>query len=233
MSDEKPTDVPPWLRVVGAPDLELTGAVLDVVKDATFVDHNDRIACEFNRLPEWLRWRSELAAALGLMEPAVLREKMLACRRGYGDERAVAYNAISDAYEATFGEVAPVSANCVGGVVPPAEFFLGRKERQAVAAELRAQADAIADVTDHARANTSWGCGAAEGRADAIGRLRARADELDPPAPAGPPLKPVLTLQATTGNVSELLSDPRAVWSNPGGPAVTVTIGSADDPTDE
>lgn len=143
MTDEKPT-IPPWLVRTGDDNYSTTSHIWQML---------DRGEDGHGPLSHWLRWRSELAAALGLVEPARARPVDL------GDPLAL-YNQLMAEQQA---ERAPFIA-------------------KAVAAELRAQADAIetgneAHRYEWQRAETG------PGAYEAAARLRARADELDPVNP--------------------------------------------------
>lgn len=210
MSDDTPA--PPWLRPSPwAGDFECNYDLWALCMSARAVGPDHDPASK--SLPEWLRWRSELAAALGLVEPGGLPEMPGTVRVEF-----------TSGFE---GNIVGLRTDEGGALV--VTYDDSARVAKAVAAELRAlasEADAAPRPTGEERtALVGYSYGWWNALQSTAARLRARADELDPPAPSGPPMEPILRLETTTGNVS----DPRAVWSNPGGPAVMVTIGSVDE----
>lgn len=203
MTDDTP--VPPWLErsdegeVPSGEGFVLTGNYDDETSAAALaigaVEYGE--ASAEKTLPEWLRWRSELAAALGLVEPPMVavvdRTKP---PPGFGPPETFNHSLGGTQWSIDRDDEDGTSWwRCVGEspedciarawalvdmVVAENKAMIRRSEvAQAVAAELRAQADRFAGkMREWGRAHdrtavTMW--------ADQLeASFRARADELDP-----------------------------------------------------
>lgn len=215
MTDEKPRDVPPWLRYpsgtttadgheqtryLPSEELHQCGTLLALGLDGYPAT-----------LPEWLAWRDRLAETLGLVPLAhdwlrritpgteascnsewslMSRDGVLYKRRWNEREWQPTddQQLLHEYAQMTRSDFADVELGVLGQLLkspacPRLQAWHAGLVAKAVAAELRAQAEALADPIP--LPSTPWWCGEAAGRAAVATRLRARADELDPQEKSG------------------------------------------------
>lgn len=172
MTDEKPRDVPPWLTT--------DGEALWLRSDAYALLDEIKAGAD---LAGFLRWRSELAEALGLVDREAV-QGLIARLESNDVPEPLCYldhtdrDAMADLLRRAVGEDERLN---LASAKEWAEHDK-RVEGKAVAAELRAQAEALSeDPNTGGGPNSAWGSGVAAGVGAAIGLLRARADALDPP----------------------------------------------------